>query len=365
MEEIAKNALLSAGDTMSTVATVTRVATASSSSQSAFDNRNEVESDNENDKPLEMNTNYNRKRRKTIGPSPYDIIESSSFDSSIYPHPIDDLLDSKEEAQAAGIVGDDTCFYECPPNTEPSREIRLAPIPPFISQDLLTEDKPKNAPTLKRNPSLASNLSRTSSSEPQPQKTDLVSPSIVNGSRPNSLSNTTIDNKEAIKMCTRSPLTDDLLRLPMPSVHMQNMMMMQQVGPNGRENNNENENQINNENNNDGEVPLLLTNLPIMIRNSAEFFSRNNSQKRNTSPFDYSDNDESIDSEAEKSNDETDDQNKNQTQENADRRSNNMETRDVEKNQSGFKIKEPKLNIDHLPTTTDRAPRPKPGINQM
>lgn len=363
MEEIAKNALLSAGDTMTTVATVTNVATASSSSQSAFDNRNEIENDDDDNKPLEMNVNYNRKRRKTIGPSPYDIMESSSFNSSIYPHPIDSLLDSKEEAQAAGIVGDDTCFYECPPNTEPSREIRLAPIPPFIPEEIPLENAQTKVPCIKRNPSLASNLSRTSSSEPQPQKSDLIiSPETLNGSRPNSISNNNENNnnnnnKETIKMCTRSPLTDDLLRLPcrMPPVHMQNLMMMSQEDAtlNG------NDNEMNNENENEnGEVPLLLTKMPIMIRNSAEFFSRNNSQKRNMSPFDGYDNDENIDSDTEKSKDET---------ENTENKNDKIDSRDVQinnENNTGYHIKEPKINLNNLPTA-DRAPRPKPGINQM
>ncbi|KAK8895743.1 hypothetical protein M9Y10_013627 [Tritrichomonas musculus] len=379
MEEIAKNALLSAGDTMTTVATVTNVATASSSSQSAFDNRSSDDDDvidNDDSKPLIMHGNFNRKRRKTIGPSPYDIIESSSFDGSIYPHSIDSLDNpeetNEEEAHAAGIVGDDTCFYECPPNTEPSREIRLKPMPPSISQDMPSENISKNGPSIKKNPSLASNLSRTSSSEPQPQKTTFLPGTNSNNSRPNSVSSNSNSNssnpenngnsKEPIKICTRSPLTDDLLRLPMPSAHMQNLLIMQtnssSIANNG---------DINNENEN-GEVPILLSKMPIMVRNSAEFFSRNNSEKRNTSPYDGDDDDESNDGEKSINDlNELDRMNNNNNADVVDDRSQKVDNRDVTlnaENPPGFQIKEPNLGIDHL-ANTDRAPRPKPGINQM
>ncbi|OHS95923.1 hypothetical protein TRFO_37948 [Tritrichomonas foetus] len=199
------------------------------------------------------------------------------------------------------------------------------------STDVSSTNKIKQSPSNNSNLSNKSNLSHNSDGQTKcfhyiieaANESNLGN--ILNYQNEN-IQRENISEEQKKKICAKSPLTDDLLRIPLSDLNFSGLQ----------------------------EVPLTLCSVPIMVRNSSEFFSRNNSEKRNAYKSDEEENEEDGDNEA-------DNELKfEKDQENAE------ENIQKESTIEDYHVTEPTFQIDNFPIgTKDRAPRPKPGLNQM
>ena len=227
-------------------------------------------------------------------------------------------------------------------NQEPTFEQENESVPSFTNIDNAQSSKTNESDNVidelnNKNPQSAciTTIQANSGSDSSQQIVD------KNENSPNPISKDS--SKEIYSNPGKSPLTDDLLRLPM------------------------------------GPDPLTLSinlcKMPIIVRNSAEFFSRNNSEKKNS--FDSEEMQENSDDDQNDLN-KLDQLNANEQTEKI-KQENQKEIREMEENKlllnrnsnvqtfyddigkskECFEVKEPKFNVDNI-AVSDRAPRTKP-----